>query len=751
VPANFTNLQGVKVTFAGLTGPGSYLNGNTYAVATILSTTQGIFTIGVSHAPYAYALDTGSGTTGNGTTGGGAPTFSGVEFAVTADGGQQWKCYGTAVENWGLASPAVNNITLTQLIGTRYWRPAHALGALYSILDNNQNIEVVSTAGTSGLVYPTFPGVSTSSILAQTTDGTAIWKNWGTIGSWAPTTLFGSPQIAGQFAVILDTNNNLQLVTAGNGGSSGGTVPVWNAATGGTTTDGALTWTNLGAGVKLTTAPISYSFSTHAIDGSVSTASQIVTIYGGILGPAIALGWGIITYIQLTAPFTPDPQIDQIWIWRTPQGQSTLILEDQIPVDGLAGVFSYNELGIPDTSANGGGALNAFIAAPVADQNDPPPAGMVAPVYHLERVWAAVGGRVVRSQGPDAVVGNGNTAFAPLSFNTPPAKPARLVAVTVQDGGLMVFTTSGIEIILGTGTASDPFYMTSYFHKVALAGYDALDVIGTQIYLMESNAKVSTIQVEYPFNPQTGYSEVGFPIGDQFMQVTTGGVNAALYNPATAFLTWNIANSKDTGMYVADGAVGWLRMGVINPPESGLVWSPRAAIAGGTSAVQSVETAPGVYTLLIGPAMSGPILMRDVTGAVWGDNGTSYPSWDAKGVNLLCSTGQTAEVAHISAKSAAVGARPIVSVLMGEIAPSLKRPWNLLAVTSTDPPDTRPSVSIYSDRYALAQNGVPDTGDCLLTKFDYGTQAVGDELLDWGIFASTDDERKEEAQNTGRG
>ena len=202
-------------------------------------------------------------------------------------------------------------------------------------------------------------------------------------------------------------------------------------------------------------------------------------------------------------------------------------------------------------------------------------------------------------------------------------------------------------------------------------------------------------------------------------------------------------------MYVADGAQGWFRMSAINAPESGLLWSPRAAIAGGTSAVQSVETTPGRFQLLIGPPTDapGPILVRDATGTVWNDNGSPYPSWNAKGVNLLCSTGQWVEVAHISTKSAAVGARPAISVLLGEIAPTPRRPYHTLNLDSitNDPPDTRRSTTVFSDRYVLAQNGVEANGDCILTKFDYGTQAVGDELLDWGIFASVHDERQEEA------
>ena len=152
---------------------------------------------------------------------------------------------------------------------------------------------------------------------------------------------------------------------------------------------------------------------------------------------------------------------------------------------------------------------------------------------------------------------------------------------------------------------------------------------------MESNLKVSTIAVEYPFNPQSGYSEIGFPIGDQFKKVTTGGISSALYSPSSSYLSWNIASSGDTGMYVSDGAVGWFRMSSVSTPESGLLWSPRAAITGGTSAVQSIETAPGVFNLLIGPASSGPILYRDTTGSVFGDGAsdTAYPGVGREGRN----------------------------------------------------------------------------------------------------------------------
>ena len=274
---------------------------------------------------------------------------------------------------------------------------------------------------------------------------------------------------------------------------------------------------------------------------------------------------------------------------------------------------------------------------------------------HLKRNWYISNNTVGWTAGPDAVTGNGLTAAPPLNFIAFTGQPIWLKAVTVQNGGIIVGTTDGVWIILGDGTPGNGFAAWSYFASVSVSSWTAIDVYNNALFLMEANGKVSSLAVQYPFNPQTGYTEVGFPIGDQFVKVTTGGINAALYNPATAFLSWNVQSTGETGMYVADGAVGWFRMGIVQPPESGLIWSPRRAILGGTSAVQSVKTSPGKTQLLIGPAAPGPILCRDNTGTVWQDRpagvATGYPSWDAKGVNLLCSTGQWAETAHVSTKS----------------------------------------------------------------------------------------------------
>lgn len=872
IPAKFANLVGVNVTFSGLTHD-TTLNGQTRPVDAILSSTLGILQVTTTTgAPQAYITDTGSGSTGNGVTGGSAPSFNPTRLSVTQDAGQQWKSYGTSVQETGLTVPT-NPPTLTPIPPDRFWQQNTAFPVYTSLLDNNGNIEVVaSIAGTnqSGASYPTWAAapaqtqlVSTNvtgtptgtgnvfgGIYQNTSANTELHSGWGMVVSgggiayfellvgatnpptqnvWGTTfsatvkagtggngklgfefsvppgwyyemQAFGdvSPTPGGWFgsplqpvstgtttpgganavtvdggltwynlgqpggwqgdaanagipsSCLLDSNGNLQWLFSGVGGVSGTTTPVWGTTLGATTVDGGLTWVCIstgGSGAALTYQSLQYAYSLHAIDGSVTTASPVAVIFGGILGDPDPLTPRLTVTANL-GTLLSDTQFDQIWIWRTAQGQATLILEDQIPIDGLTTTFTYTEYGIPDTSATGGAQLNPFQAAPVASANNPPPSNMTAPTYYLQRQWGIVDNMVVYSGGPDTIVGNGSTSFPPLNEIPYPSQPIRLIPVTVQSGGLLVLTTDGVWIILGLGTSTSPFYTTPYYATVSVTGYNAIDVFNNQVHLMEANGKVSTLAIEYPFNPQTGYTEVGFPIGDQFRKVTTGGINATLYNPATAFLAWNVQSTNETAMYVADGAVGWFRMGILSDPESGLVWNTRAAIAGGTSAVQSIETSSGRKQLLIGPATSGPILMRDDTGTVYDDNGTPYPAWDAKGVNILCSTGQWAEVSHISSKSTAAGIRPIVSVLLNEIQPSPERPYNVLQLKekSNDPPLNRRSRSVYSDRYVLAQNGVEDTGDCILTRFDYGSQAVGDELLDWAIYASVHDERQAEAE-----
>lgn len=733
---------------AGLT-TATFLNGATVNDIAPVGASGYVFQgrVSVSHADYPQAADTGTVTgysiDAGGTTGPTQPTWSTAPQGLTVEGTPgtlTWMNFGYPVKDWGLTAavwPGASNYlntkgNVSQLYDTElFWRANWAFAQYQVVIDaNGQYQQQIGVGGLSGFLEPTW----STALGGATQDGECFWLNIGQPIGWLANFLYTQRQV-----VIVDTNGNLQWFQAT--GTTGAFQPTWATTLGATTTDNTITWTCLGPGAVLAAGSYQYTWAFHSIDGSVSTSAPAnVVVVNGVLGES--LGYAMIVSGPTPADlgYTADQasQIDQVWVFRTAVNQGDPLLLAQFPVsDTNTGGWSYEDY-LSD------GALIPEIIAPDAEANDPPQVGMTAPVYYQQRVWAIFENTVVYSGGPDTLVGNGNTAFPPLNEIPFASQPVRLVPVLVQDGGLIVLTTDGIRIILGKGTPSDPYYTGDYLELVSVLNYNAVSVFYNQIFVMESNGKVSALAIEYPFNPQTGYSEVGFPIGDQFKRVTTGGENAALFAPASTYVSWNPNSSEDTGMYVSDGAGHWFRMSIINPPESGMLWSPLRSIVGGASAVQSIETAPGVHNLLIGPATSGPILMRDTTDAIFTDDGTPYASWDIKGNIVLCSSGETAEVAHIALKSAAVGTRPQVSLLMDEIEPSEQTPFNNLPISSTDPPNLRASRSYFSDRYSALQNGEAPLCDNFQLKVDYGMQNFADELLMFAIYGAKHAERKQQ-------
>lgn len=748
----------------------------------------------------AYLQTDVNGNNLNGISGASAPIWNTAQLGMTQDGsvgaGPTWYCFGATLQDWGVASPAAAP-SINPGIGISFWQPNVNQQNLV-IVDSNGALQELTSSGlnTTGNIPP----VWSTSLGSTTQDNLCTWMNIGQVASWYANFVYTT-----SIVVILDTNGNLQLaknlnsgpiltayvvnggsgwttgdtgsVTGGSGTlivstsnfvvtgvtisspgstyvtkngvpvvdiSGGGTglvinitagyqtssaQPTWNTTLGGTTTDNGVTWTNLGPGSRLSAGTINYAFSYHCIDGTVTTASNLAYVLYGALGPT-----GVME-CEVTAIGTTNSQVDQIWIWRTPQGQSTLIYCDAIPNPGTATAVTYRDI-ISDISTTGQQALVPQIPAPINSEADPPPVGLTAPVYHLQRIWGIVKNLVYWSAGPDAVTGNGNTQWRPLNYIAYPEQVIRLIPFTISNGGILVFTTSNVYVILGTGTASNGFYTTMYMPNVGIMSHDAVDVVGSTFYLMTTKKKFVSL------DPSAGYTEAGFPIGDQFNKVTTGGISAALYNPASTYVTWHEESSGDTGIYVSDGAVGWFRLSPVASPESGFLWSPRAAIAGGTSAVQSVETSPGISSLLIGPASSGPILQRKATTNA--DNGTAYPSWDVKGNIVLCQSGEVAEIAHIGLKSMAVGNRPLVSLLLGEITATTATPFEALSITSPDPPDLPPSQTMYSDRYTALQNGICPKCDNFQLKVDYGTQNAPDELLTFSIYGAKHAERRQQ-------
>jgi hypothetical protein len=436
---------------------------------------------------------------------------------------------------------------------------------------------------------------------------------------------------------------------------------------------------------------------------SQSTPSLSTGAFSGKLG------------VQVGLSASPDPQVTGIRLFRTADGGSTLLELPTSPYPNTTGNITDSN---PDASLG-------LVQAPGIAQADPPPAGFLPMAYYLQRIWGAVGNTLYRTQGPDlgspAIAGNPNTAFN-LALNF--VLPSRIVQLVPTALGLIIFTTSGLHIVLGNTTAG--FYVVPFLNgKVAgLTGPNALDVSGTLIWMMSSDGKVQM------FDPSSGVSEVGFPIGDQLV---------APYAPATSYIAAHNGGSTDTGLFITDAAAHWYRLNPTPAPETGMTWSPQATIAGGFSAVQSVETSPGIHQLLLGPpASTGPILFRDMASSQ--DNGASYAANAIVGSIVLAHPGQVALLDFITTDCTAAGSHPTVSVLLDEIAAGGGAAFEILLNAVPDPTYLPASVSLYNDRWYLSTTQQPALCRHLQIQFAWPAENAANELLTYTMYGTVVDE-----------
>jgi hypothetical protein len=287
---------------------------------------------------------------------------------------------------------------------------------------------------------------------------------------------------------------------------------------------------------------------------------------------------------------------------------------------------------------------------------------------------------------------------------------------------MIVLSNSNLGTISGNGTASNPFFPPPFLSNIGLSSYNALDVNGSVLYLMSADGHVLEL------DPNSGVSEIGFPIGDQF---------DTTYNPASAYLAWHVAGSQDKALYVSNGSTGWYRMNPTPAPETtsgGVLWSPFATITGGVQAVQSLETTPGVRTLLLGPTSSGPILKRDLT--TFQDNGTPYTCNAVIGSIVLAQAGELSEVSFFMTECMPVGSHPTISVLLDEISGTFDA-----LPTSTVASELPASTTLYTDWFYLTQGLEPALCRHLQLEIAFPAENFKAEVLTYTIYGRHFSER----------
>ncbi len=630
--------------------------------------------------------------TTSGTTGGSQPTWNVTTGGTTTDGSAVWTNKGTA--DW----QALHAYALDDIVAVTFTVQVSA-GGQPAFVTYSDSFLVVQ-AGTSGPGAPTWqPGNG-----SHTNDGTVAWININAQNTWAT---IGATAVVSTVSAIQDSNGNIQF--PGVPGKTNATVPVWKLPFGAATTDNAQIWFNQG--------PLAAGASGAAATGSwvygYAYKNSVADTVSSMSPPSNPVRLAANSFIVLQGQGCPDPQCDTVIVFRTTEGGGNLFWLAEIPNPGAGQTWTVNDL-FPDS------ALNEFIPAPINGLNDPPPAGLGALAYHLNRVWGRVGNIVYYSNTLTTVLGAGSEQF-PFGSNFF-VYPSVVTRLEPTSSGLLVFTTSDIYMISGQGTVTSILYSYKLIPGIGLLSYNALDKSGSTFYLLNSSKKLISL------DPSAGYTEPGYPIGDKLMQLS----------PENAYVTWHDGGATDTALFLSDGSTGWYRLAV-NPNssvESPMIWSAFATITGGCKAVQSIEVSPGVKQLLIGPVGTGPILKRDQS--VSQDNGTSYPANGTIGSIVLAEPGQMAEVSFIATDSVAVpnSTRPAISVIFDEALPYYTGPFAPLVNLVNDPPRLAPSTSLFSNRYYLNQAQVPAWCRHMQLDISWPAENFQNELLSLAIYGA---------------
>jgi hypothetical protein len=400
--------------------------------------------------------------------------------------------------------------------------------------------------------------------------------------------------------------------------------------------------------------------------------------------------------VAVTVTASTDPQVNQIRVFRTTDG-------------GGQPFFELPNSPFPNTSGNildnaADNTLQIANIAPLPHFNDPPPTGLVDPVWYAGRLWGHVANALYFSSGPDITMGNGQEAWFPVYVFT---LPTTIIRKFPLPNGMLVVTTDDIFVVRGIDTIS--FTVNEFMRDIGMRNWNAADSDGSNIYLYTNDRQTILINAN-------GIQSISSNISDVVANV----------DPSAAYMTTFRYTARNTMLFLGDGTTNIYPYNLQQQ-----AWCPIQTPAGGVQAIGAIETQLGVWQMLRGKNVANQtVAQRSITNFT--DEGTAFTCSATFGPIPLADMLMLAQVKDIAIATAAGQSAVTVSVLANEISGTFQ---GLGLPTSSEPPElsATPSQSFTANRYSLQNSALPELMNFIFMQLSWPSASTADELYAWAL------------------
>jgi hypothetical protein len=404
--------------------------------------------------------------------------------------------------------------------------------------------------------------------------------------------------------------------------------------------------------------------------------------------------------VSLNIIASTDTQVTDIHVYRSTDGGGSPFFE--LPTSPYPNVTKVINDSAPDS------ALQIANEAPDPHQNDAPPGGAIDPVWFAGRLWMHRGNKLFFATGPDVKVGNGEQAWYPVYVFALPG--GEIIRKFPLPNGMLVVTADEIFIVRGLSTAS--FTVNEFMRDTGIRTWTAGDSDGSNIYLYTSDRQLLLINAN-------GLQTVSEVIADKIQVV----------DPTLAYVAQFRYTALENLLFLGDGSTFLYPLNVELQ-----AWATPQAPVNGVGAIGTVETTPGVFQFWRGrPVVGSTITFRDVT--TFADEGTPYPCHSIFGPIPVADFLTLAQLRDIALANAATSSQVTVSVLANEIFPLAASQYQILAISSSEPPElsATPSISFGANRYTWKSAPLPELVNFCFLRIDFSADPNPDELFVWCI------------------